>query len=372
MAAITTISQKSGVRYRVTINMPGVRSFSRNFKTKKNARAWAKKTEGDLETARIEGNNLARNLTLSTLITEQASNCTISMTTAGALKWWKDNYGHELCLLVNKTVVREALKSLSEGHARIGNGKGKSRATNKQRTPATINRYKAALSSVFEYGREHYDLPSNPCREIKALSVPSGRIRWLSDDEKKALLKACKASDWPLLYLLVTMAITTGARQGELLRLKWADIDFTSRRAYVYQTKNGEPRVLPLVDSVVEELNKQRDAIIEERRKKLDPGVEALLPLDDTALIFESKRAPGKPFEFRKHWVKAVEKAKMTNFRFHDLRHTCASYLAQNGATLIQIADVLGHKQLEVTKRYSHLCVHHKQDLIDRVLGDVI
>ena len=193
MAAITTISQKSGVRYRVTINMPGVRPFSRNFKTKKNARAWAKKTEGDLETARIEGNNLARNLTLSTLITEQASNCTINRTTAGALTWWKDNYGHELCLLLNKTVIRDALKSLSEGQARVGNGKGKSKATSPRRTPATINRYKAALSAAWEYGREHYDLPTNPCREIKALPEPRGRIRWLSDDEKKALLNACKS-----------------------------------------------------------------------------------------------------------------------------------------------------------------------------------
>ena len=168
------------------------------------------------------------------------------------------------------------------------------------------------------------------------------------------------------------MAITTGARQGELLRLKWSDIDFSARRAYVYQSKNGEPRVLPFVDSVIDELTRHRDRIIEEQRKKLDPGIEALLPFETVALIFESKRAPGKPFEFRKHWVKAMKKAKMTNFRFHDLRHTCASYLAQNGATLLEIAEVLGHKQMEVTKRYSHLCVDHKQDLVDRMLGGVL
>lgn len=88
-------------------------------------------------------------------------------------------------------------------------------------------------------------MPDNPVRLLKKLKEPDGRIRWLSEDEKKALLKACKASKWDRLYLLVTMAITTGARQGELLRLRWADLDFSARRAYVYKTKNGEPRVLP-------------------------------------------------------------------------------------------------------------------------------
>jgi integrase len=345
MAAITKLSQKSGIKYRVTINRAGVRPFSRNFKTKKTAITWAKKTEGDLEAARVEGNSAARNLTLATLITELVNCRTINPATVIALTWWKDGYGHELCLLFDKSAVRDALKCLADKPPFKGERK---------RTNATINRYKASLSSVFEYGREHYDLPGNPCREIKALPVPHGRIRWLDSDEKTALLKACKASDWDKLYLLVTMAITTGARLGELMRVKWADIDFTSRRAYVFQTKNGEPRVLPLTNTIINQL-------------------QALThPIKSQTLIFPSKRKPGKPFEFRKHWIKAVEKAGITNFRFHDLRHTCASYLAQNGATILQIAEVLGHKQLEVTKRYAHLCVDHKQELVDRVLGEVI
>jgi integrase len=334
--------------------MPGIRPFSRNFKTKKTAVAWTKKTEGNLELARVEGNNTARNLTLATLITELVNSCTINPATVIALTWWKDNYGHELCLLLDKSIIREALKGLAEGPVLRGDGKGKFKIIARSRTNATVNRYKASLSSAFEYGREHYDLPTNPCREVKSLPVPHGRIRWLDKAEKKALLKACKKSDWDKLYLLVTMAITTGARLGELMRLKWADIDFTSRRAYVYQTKNGDPRVLPLTDTIISLL-------------------QALTrPIKSQTLIFPSKRKPGKPFEFRKHWVKAVETAGITDFRFHDLRHTCASYLAQNGASLLQIAEILGHKQMEVTKRYSHLCVDHKQSLVDRVLGDIV
>ena len=353
MAAITKVPSR-GKTWRATINMPGVKEFSKSFVTKKNAQAWVKKTEADLETARIEGNGLARNLTLSKLIETLTSVRTLNHSTVTALTWWNDNYGHHLCLQIDKTMLREARQSLQEGKARRGHGKGKSEAVDKPRSNATINRYTAALSTAWEYGREEYDLPDNPVRLLKALKESKGRIRWLSEDEKKSLLKACQASKWDRLYLLVTMAITTGARQGELLRLTWADLDLTARRAYVYQTKNGEPRVLPLTESIITQL-------------------QALpRPLDGSTLLFPSKRAKGKQFEFRKHWDDAVTTAGIENFRFHDLRHTCASYLAQNGASLLQIAEVLGHKQMEVTKRYSHLCVDHKQTLIDNVMGGVV
>ena len=254
---------------------------------------------------------------------------------------------------IDRSVIREAMTKLMAGNATRGNGKGKSKSIDRKRAPATLNRYKAALSSVFEYGRDHYELPANPCRQVKALTENNARIRFLTDQEREALLAACRASDWTGLYLLVLMAITTGARQGELLRLRWADIDMRERKAFVSQTKNGEPRVLALVSSVVEELMRQPR------------------PINSDAFLFGSNRVAGKPFEFRKHWNKAVTAAGIKNFRFHDLRHTCASYLAQKGATLLQIADVLGHKQIEVTKRYSHLCVEHKQNLVDRVMANI-
>jgi len=85
----------------------------------------------------------------------------------------------------------------------------------------------------------------------------------------------------------------------------------------------------------------------------------------DAELIFNSSIKPTKAYEFRKEWIKALKRAEIDDFRFHDLRHTCASYLAQNGASLLEIADVLGHKQIQMTKRYAHLCVSHKQKLIN-------
>jgi integrase len=147
------------------------------------------------------------------------------------------------------------------------------------------------------------------------------------------------------------MAITTGARKGELLNLKFSDVDFDRKTAYVQTSKNGQPRVLPLTVEVITELTKFKS--------------------QSPQLIFNSEIKPNKPMCFAKQWKKAVDRAEIINFRYHDLRHTCASILAQSGASLLQIADVLGHRQIEVTKRYSHLCINHKQKLINSVLGSI-
>jgi integrase len=89
----------------------------------------------------------------------------------------------------------------------------------------------------------------------------------------------------------------------------------------------------------------------------------------DSSLIFNSEVKPHKAFCFNKQWKKALTLAEVDNFRFHDLRHTTASYLAMSGASLLEIADVLGHKQISVTKRYAHLCIDHKERLISRVFS---
>ena len=88
-------------------------------------------------------------------------------------------------------------------------------------------------------------------------------------------------------------------------------------------------------------------------------------------LVFASRRKPGNPFVETKVWLRALQRSGVGDFRFHDLRHTAASYLAMEGATLLEIADVLGHESLQTTKRYAHLGVHHKRELTDRVFGSI-
>ncbi len=102
---------------------------------------------------------------------------------------------------------------------------------------STINKYKKVASVVFNYGIREYGLPENPTRYIRSLPEKEGRTRFLSEAERTRLFKACRASHWDKLHLIVLLAITTGARKGELTKLRWNDIDFDRRTAYVSTTK---------------------------------------------------------------------------------------------------------------------------------------
>ena len=106
---------------------------------------------------------------------------------------------------------------------------------------------------------------------------------------------------------------------------------------------------MPLTDKVTKELNKFRQ--------------------QDDSLIFNSEIKPNNAFCFNKQWKKVLALAEVDNFRFHDCRHTTASYLAMSGASLLEIADVLGHKQISVTQRYADLCIDHKEKLINKVMS---
>lgn len=274
------------------------------------------------------------------------------------LAYWRGLFGHVALAQLGDDEVFAALEDLAARRGKFFAGRDADgakilKAKARSLSPATINRYQAALSALLTWAQKRRIAPKgwqNPCRHVELRAENNERVRFLSDAERAALLEACQRATWPRLYLLVLMALTTGARRGELESMRWSDIDLARAEATVHVTKNSDKKVLPLVPAVVEQL----------RRFQGPPG----------ALLFPSTRRPDVAFNFTKAWEEALRVAKVRNFRFHDLRHSCASALAQSGATLLEIADVLGHRQLSVTKRYSHLAVAHKSKLVNRVLGD--
>lgn len=275
------------------------------------------------------------------------------------LGWWRLKLQGLALQDLSDDQVHAALEELSRQPAKYyagddADGKPIYKAKRKQMAPATINRYAASLAAVITWTIKRRIAPKgyvHPCRSIERQTESSGKTRFLSDDERARLLDACRAAPWPRLYVLALMGLTTGARKGELLALRWEDVDLERAVATCGRSKNGDPKVLPLVPSVVEIL----------RGFGGKPG----------ALLFPSPRNPEKPFALEVQWADALRAAKVRNFRFHDLRHSCASMLAASGATLLEIADVLGHRQLQMTKRYSHLTTTHKAALVNRVLGGI-
>lgn len=278
------------------------------------------------------------------------------------LAWWIGRLGALPLTDLSDDDVFAAVEELAAQRGRYFAGKDADgrpvmKAKRKPLSPATVNRYQAALSAVLTWAQRRRMTPKdwhNPCRNLELRPERNEIVRFLSDAERAGLLAACKASKWPLLYVLVLMGITTGARRGELEGLRWCDLDLERAEATVDRTKNGDRKVLPLVPAVVEEL------------ARLRPN-----PEKPHELVFKSRRRPDVAYNFDPAWAKALGLAGVHRFRFHDLRHSCASYLAQSGAPLLQIAEVLGHRQLSVTKRYSHLTTRHKAELVGRVLGDI-
>ena len=277
------------------------------------------------------------------------------------LRWWITQLGDVqiVDLSDDDDRVFHALEGLAAANGRYYCGADADnrpiyKSKRKALAPATVNRFSAALSAVFTWGERKRITPArwqSPFRRIQRRAENNEIVRHLSAKEREALLCEARHSAWPKMYLLILFALTTGARKGELLALRWSDLDLDIATASLARSKNGDRRVLPLTESLVAELRKHIGA----------PG----------ALVFASRRRPDTHYNFHTSWCKALRDAHVRSFRFHDLRHTAASMLAMSGASLIEIADVLGHRNLSVTKRYSHLTTGHKANLIRKVLGGI-
>lgn len=139
----------------------------------------------------------------------------------------------------------------------------------------------------------------------------------------------------------------------EIMSLKWRDVDLNAGRAILQDTKNGERRYMPLAGPAPVELRK-----LYSNRKPND------------IYVFPSHDGT-KPFDIQRSWYKAMADAGLENFHFHDLRHTCASYLAMNGYSMAEIAAILGHKTLQMTKRYAHLSDEHSQTIVETMANKI-
>jgi integrase len=173
-------------------------------------------------------------------------------------------------------------------------------------------------------------------------------VRFLDEGERQRLLTACQASTNKQLYLCVVLALSSGMRQAELMGLKWQDVSLKDGYLVLHETKNGERRRVPLAGHGLE--------LLREHAK-----VRRL----DTQLLFPGIINKDKPLNLRPFFKAAREAAGISNFKWHDLRHCTASYLAMNGASLSEIAEVLGHKTLNMVKRYAHLSDGHVSSVIE-------
>lgn len=344
MAAIqkrTWVDREGGQRtsYRVQVRKRGFPPVTATFERKTDADKWSRETEADMSRRRYFPQHEAERHTLADLVDRQLEGVKIDRPhdferQRVILGWWKAKIGaHTLATITPELLGRHRDQlQAKEGLA-----------------PGTVNRYLSALSKAFSNAvKEWHWLADNPLRRVSKKPEPRGRVRYLSDKERAALLDACRKSEFRPLYLVVLFALTTGMRRGELLGLRWPDVDLERRMAVLHNTKNGDRRSVPIVPEVAELLRERG------RVRRLDND-----------LIFASEGAG--PVWPDKYWYAALKAAKIKDFRFHDLRHTAASYLAMSGASVPELAAVLGHRTLQMVKRYAHLSDQHTGEVVERM-----
>ncbi len=335
MANIRKRTNKDGsASYRVDVRLKGCPPQRATFKRLTDARKWEQQTEAAIREGRYFKTTESRKHTLGDAIERYKESVLPSKKDwkkqAAQLEIWKTEIGAYTLAEVTPSLLGQVRDQLA-----------------KERSPATVVRYLAAISHLFTIAVNEWGwLEDNPMRKVRKPTEPRGRVRILSDDERKSLLEACKTVPNPYLHTVVVLALSTGMRQGEIMSLCWQDVDLNTGLITLHETKNGERRTLPLSGYPLELL-------------KGHSKVRRL----DTKLLFPGKD-PTKPLLIRASWVAAVKKGELSDFRFHDLRHSAASYLAMNGATLIDISAILGHKTLQMVKRYSHLTEQHTSKVL--------
>lgn len=278
------------------------------------------------------------------------------------LRMWADVLGERPMDEITGEEVAEVLAMYAEQPLRryVGRDRGTGARLYREqgvRSASTVNRAKVILSAVFSYAKDNAMVSRghpSPTRDIRGKGFNAAELpdRSLSSEQVESLLAHARTAPWKKMYLYVLMALTTGARRGELLQLRGRNLvlDVDDPHAIVglrrrenerAGTKNGAVKVMPLVPKVVAEIRRW--------------GVP-----DDEGLLFPSARIPEQPFEVNAAYARLVRKLGFENKRLHDLRHTAGTMFANDGKSESQIAALLGHKTLTMVPRYTRVQPHAK------------
>ena len=216
---------------------------------------------------------------------------------------------------------------------------------NKGNKPATVNRLLATLKHCIHKGYQWEMLSEQTfkrVKQVKLLEENNRRLRYLSSEECQTLIKVSDNHLKPI----ITMALNTGCRKGEILNLKWDNVDLRHGFILLDITKNGERREIPINDTLKATLQ----------------GITRRL---DVPYVFCDSNT-GKPYgDIKRSFLTACRRAGIKDFHFHDLRHTFASHLVMAGIDITTVSRLLGHKSLTMTLRYSHLAPSHMANAVN-------
>jgi len=221
----------------------------------------------------------------------------------------------------------------------------------KEYSKATSNKYlailKASLAKAYEWDMITEEILKS-LKKVKPLRGETKRLRYLTEDEIIKLLDNCES----YLYPIVFVALNTGMRKSEILNFTWDNVDLKNGLILLEKTKNGERREIPMNEPLKQLF---RQLFIKRRL--------------DTEYVFVNPETGKRYIDLKRSFATACKKSGIRDFHFHDLRHTFASQLVMNGVDLKTVQELLGHKDIKMTLRYSHLSQAHKKEAVNKITG---
>ncbi len=334
MAAIYRRDNEDGTKvWRAVIRIKGHPSVCKSFELKEDAENWVQETQRAIKRGEFNFEARKQQHTYSDLIERLHVDRALQhqrsfKNVRSQFNYWKERLGAYALIHITYDLISKERQRLIDSFENKGI----------EANPGTINRYMATLSSTIGYAVNPLRwVHENPCLRLPKLKGEVGRDRILNEEEIGRLLAACKESKSRYLYCITLIALTTGARRGEILGLEWRHVDFNNNTAHLKETKNGRPRSVALTPPVIAEL--QRLYLLRNPAKPL---------------VFASQAAFGR-VDIKKAWMEALRRAHIQNFRFHDTRHQFATLAASMGASNLELATAMGHRTLEMLLRYTNL-----------------
>lgn len=317
---MASIRQRSGT-WQARVRRKGYPDEVASFKTKTEAQAWARSIESVMDQGTYHSTQSAKDILLADVLQRYMNEVTPS-------KRGAQREAEGIQFMMRQKIASYSMTNLSPA---VIAGYRDDRL--KTVSAGTIIRELSILSGIISHARKEWSLPTaNPCALVRKPPTPPGRTRLLTEEEESRLLDELRPvrrrSPW--MVPLVMLALASAMRRGELLSLRWENINLTAQTAYLPLTKNGTTRTVPL-------------------SKKAITILEGLPNYGTVGPVF-----PISHMTMHNCFVAACHRAGISDLRFHDLRHTATSRLAEKLPNVIELAAVTGHQTIQMLKRYYH------------------
>jgi len=347
MARIQTYKGKTRTTYTATVRVKGFPTLARTFDTKGEARTWAADTEKEIRMGRYQDVRPAENLTFADALSQYLARVSTTKRPNSesrdkiSAKALLEGFGSEMSLAaINPQRLAESRDKRIQTVS-----------------PSTIQKEFALVSHLFSVARREWGLPvENPVPQVRRPKVDNNRTRFLTKEEAQRLLDAAKTSRNTKLYPYLLLLMHTGMRPSEAAGLQWGDVDLDGRLVKLQVTKT-DMRYVPLTEMAENVLRSIRP-------NEAQVDMYVFLPQSSK----EARKVLDIPCNhFKRSFGTVRKKAGLDDLHLHDLRHTAASHLLMAGVDIRTLAEILGHKTMQMVQRYTHLLNDHKLRAVDRI-----